>query len=82
VTTPRLLKGIAAVMHPPTRAVVTVGVFDGVHLAHQQLIRSTIRLARRLKGTSVAVTFDPESIATNLQKKWNALWSKLQAACF
>lgn len=40
--------------------VVTVGVFDGVHRAHQRLIRSTARLARRLGGTSVAVTFDPD----------------------
>jgi riboflavin kinase/FMN adenylyltransferase len=40
--------------------VVTVGVFDGVHVAHQQLIHSTVRLARRLKGTSVVITFDPD----------------------
>jgi len=40
--------------------VVTVGVFDGVHLAHQQLIHTTVDLARRLKGTSVLITFDPD----------------------
>jgi len=40
--------------------VVTVGVFDGVHVAHQQLIRSTVRLARRLGGTSVVITFNPD----------------------
>jgi riboflavin kinase/FMN adenylyltransferase len=37
-----------------------VGVFDGVHRAHQSLIRSTVRLARRLKAASVVVTFDPD----------------------
>jgi len=56
----RILHGIAAVRRPPTRAVVTVGVFDGMHLAHQRLIRATVRLAHRLKGTSVAITFDPD----------------------
>ena len=45
---------------PPRRAVVTVGIFDGVHRAHQQLIRATIRQARRLRGTSVIITFDPD----------------------
>lgn len=55
-----LLRGLNAVASPPTRAVVTVGVFDGVHIAHQRLIRSTVQLAHRLDGTSVAVTFDPD----------------------
>ena len=44
----------------PPRAVVAIGMFDGVHRAHQQLIRTTVRLARRVRGTSVAVTFDPD----------------------
>lgn len=56
----RILTGLGAVTRPPRRAVVTVGVFDGVHVGHQQLIRSTIRLARRLGGTSVVITFDPD----------------------
>jgi len=47
-------------VRPPPRAVVTVGVFDGVHIAHQRLIRRTVELARRLRGTSVAITFDPD----------------------
>jgi riboflavin kinase/FMN adenylyltransferase len=51
---------LRAAFQPPQRAVVTVGVFDGVHRAHQQLIRTTVRLAERLKGTSVAITFDPD----------------------
>ncbi|MBI4343841.1 MAG: riboflavin biosynthesis protein RibF [Candidatus Omnitrophica bacterium] len=55
----RLLRGRAAA-RPSRRAVVTVGVFDGVHLAHQQLVRRTVALARRLKGMSVVVTFDPD----------------------
>jgi riboflavin kinase/FMN adenylyltransferase len=45
---------------PPPSAVVTVGVFDGVHVAHQRVIRTAVRLARRLQGTSVVITFDPD----------------------
>lgn len=56
----RLLIGFGAVKAPPRRAAVTVGVFDGVHRAHQRLICTTIAAARRLGGTSVVVTFDPD----------------------
>ena len=56
----RVLAGLNTLRRPPTRAVVTVGVFDGVHIAHQQLIRTTTQLAHHLKGTSVVVTFDPD----------------------
>lgn len=37
--------------------VMTIGVFDGVHLGHQALIRATVQLARRLKAKPVALTF-------------------------
>lgn len=56
----RLLRGRKALTHPPRRAVVTIGMFDGVHLGHQRLIRTTVRLAERLQGTSVVITFDPD----------------------
>jgi riboflavin kinase/FMN adenylyltransferase len=39
---------------------VTIGVFDGVHLAHQRLVRKTVVWARRLRAVSVVVTFDPD----------------------
>lgn len=60
MTATRVLRGAQALRRPPTCAVVTVGVFDGVHLAHQQVIRSTVRVAQRLHGTSLALTFDPD----------------------
>ncbi len=56
----RVLRGLNALTRPPTRAVVTVGMFDGVHIAHQRLLQTTITVARRLRGTSVAMTFDPD----------------------
>ena len=56
----RILRGLRAAARPPRRSVVTVGVFDGVHRAHQRLIRSAVGMARRLDGTSVVITFDPD----------------------
>ena len=56
----RILKGMRALRRAPRRAAVTVGVFDGMHRAHQTLIRTTVREARRLRGHALAVTFDPD----------------------
>ena len=40
-------------------SVVTVGTFDGVHLAHQEIIRDVVSRAKGKGGRSVVVTFDP-----------------------
>jgi riboflavin kinase/FMN adenylyltransferase len=42
-----------------TGSVVTVGTFDGVHLAHQEIIREVVNRARMNEGRSVVVTFEP-----------------------
>ncbi len=39
--------------------VVSVGNFDGIHLAHRRLIDSICARAKELKARSVLVTFDP-----------------------
>ncbi len=41
------------------RAVVTVGNFDGLHLAHQELLRRVRQRARERNASSIAITFDP-----------------------
>lgn len=41
------------------RCVVTIGVFDGVHLGHQQLITHAVQQARQRGLPCVLVTFDP-----------------------
>jgi riboflavin kinase/FMN adenylyltransferase len=38
---------------------VSVGIFDGVHLAHQRIIDELIRQARADSGQSLLVTFEP-----------------------
>jgi riboflavin kinase/FMN adenylyltransferase len=38
---------------------ITLGIFDGLHLGHQKIIRRAIEKARELEGTSCVVTFDP-----------------------
>jgi riboflavin kinase/FMN adenylyltransferase len=41
------------------RCVVTIGVFDGVHKGHQQIIGRAVRLAEEKGLPSVVCTFDP-----------------------
>lgn len=40
-------------------SVVTMGVFDGVHIGHRELIRAAVNEARRCDLESTVVTFDP-----------------------
>ncbi len=44
------------------RCVVTIGVFDGVHRGHQQIITRAVEKARELGVPSVVLTFDPHPI--------------------
>jgi len=38
--------------------VVALGMFDGVHIGHQSLIRAAVRLAKEMGGECIVCTFD------------------------
>lgn len=42
----------------PRKVCAAIGVFDGVHLGHQQVIRQTIADARQHEAVAVVITFD------------------------
>jgi riboflavin kinase/FMN adenylyltransferase len=44
-------------------AVLAIGVFDGVHLGHQALIKAAIRRARIIHGDPVVMTFMPHPVS-------------------
>lgn len=52
-------RGCGAVPSGWGRAVVTIGVFDGVHQGHRAVIGSAVKRAADLGLQSVVVTFDP-----------------------
>lgn len=55
----RRWRGYAAVPGGWGRSVVTIGVFDGVHRGHQEIIGQAVKRARDHGLQSVVVTFDP-----------------------
>jgi riboflavin kinase/FMN adenylyltransferase len=55
----RRWRGVAGTPGDLGRTVVTVGMYDGVHRGHQQLISAAVSRARALGRPCVLVTFDP-----------------------
>ncbi|MFD2354760.1 adenylyltransferase/cytidyltransferase family protein [Nonomuraea ferruginea] len=46
-------------MRESERSVVTIGVFDGVHRGHRQVVRRAVEVARERGLRTVALTFEP-----------------------
>ncbi len=41
------------------KSVVTIGVFDGVHIGHQAVIKKVVMRSRAIGARAIAITFDP-----------------------
>lgn len=55
----KVISGLGQVKTQFKRTIVAIGVFDGLHLGHQFLLKKTVSRAKKIKGTSVVVTFYP-----------------------
>lgn len=60
----KLIRDLKNIRHQFKKAVVSIGIFDGVHLAHQKIIREVVHQAKKLNGTSVVLTFNPHPLKT------------------
>ena len=55
--------------------VVTLGVFDGVHLGHQKVIEKVVTTAKKKNGKSVVLTFDRHPRSFLLEKPQSCITS-------
>jgi riboflavin kinase/FMN adenylyltransferase len=55
----KIINSIEHIRQPFENAVITIGNFDGVHIGHQALFHEVIEKADALKGTAIAMTFEP-----------------------
>lgn len=54
-----IIRGIPTEEMQNPHPILAVGNFDGVHLGHQAILREVVQRAREVKGTALALTFDP-----------------------
>jgi riboflavin kinase/FMN adenylyltransferase len=58
----RVIRDLQELGEPLAPSVVTIGNFDGVHLAHQTLLRHVVEVARARGAVATAITFEPHPI--------------------
>ena len=56
------IQSLDTIRHPFPGGVITIGNFDGVHIGHQALFYEVIERAHAIKGTSIAMTFEPHPL--------------------
>ncbi len=54
----KLIRHASELGNGPRKVCLAIGVFDGVHLGHQQIIRQTVADARQHDALALVVTFD------------------------
>lgn len=54
----KIIYGINGIIHYK-KPVIALGVFDGLHLGHRNILQAAVKKAARIKGTSLVLTFFP-----------------------
>jgi len=55
----KVIRGLKHLKRPSRGSCVAIGVFDGVHIGHQKIIKAVVQAAREKGLASIVLTFDP-----------------------
>ncbi|MCK5083177.1 MAG: bifunctional riboflavin kinase/FAD synthetase [Candidatus Omnitrophica bacterium] len=58
----KVIYGIGKVDRTLTNAVLAIGVFDGLHVGHQKLIKAAVRRAQKIGAPAIVMTFSPHPV--------------------
>lgn len=58
----KIIKGLRSLKRQTKDSVVTIGVFDGLHIGHIHIIKKAVAAARKTGLACMAVTFDPHPV--------------------
>ena len=58
----KVIYGIGKVEQKIRNAVLAIGVFDGLHIGHQKLIKAAVKKAVEIGGSAIVMTFSPHPV--------------------
>ena len=58
----RIVRGLKSIKPEIHGSVVTIGVFDGIHVGHAAIIKRVVASAKKKRLSSVVVTFEPHPL--------------------
>ncbi len=78
----RVIHHLGELREPLGASVVTIGNFDGVHLAHQELLRRVVETAKAVGAVPAAITFDPHPTKVLAPERASKLLTSLRQKAF
>ena len=58
----KIIKGFKNISGIKGGSILAIGVFDGVHIGHQRIIKQIVKRAKKIGAKSVVLTFDPHPL--------------------